>query len=119
MTFRIVWSDAEIQWLLTSPEGPVGELIGELSEKAAAVARGAVHVRPGTAKSATTGHGSNARPPGFTKADIRVHGPVRGAYGMYGGVNAAADPTIFLELPARQMDRRYPFLTVGLDSLDL
>jgi hypothetical protein len=49
-----------------------------------------------------------------------VHGPVTGSRGgLYGGVNAEADPTIFLEKPAEQMDRKYPFLTTGLDSLEV
>jgi hypothetical protein len=113
------WRDAQLEELLNSPEGPVGQLIAELSAQAATVARATVPVRdPATRnRHRRTGRGSNARPPGFTKAGIHVHGPVRGIYNVYGGVNAPADPSIFLEYPARQMTRGYPFLTAGLDSL--
>jgi hypothetical protein len=103
--------------MLNDPDGMVGHMQLELSEQAADVARGAVHVRPGTPRS-RAGRNSTARPPGFTKADIRVHMDI-GEWGLYGGVNAAADPTVYLEDPARQMYRPYPFLTTGLDSLEL
>ena len=110
----VIWDDAAIQDLLNSPDGPVGQLIAELSERAATVARNTVRVRTTRA-----GRHSTARPPGFTRAGIRVHGPVIGSGGgLYGGVNAPADPTIFLEQPAEQMHRAYPFLTTGLESLE-
>ena len=120
MTVYLSWDDTAIEDLFNDPAGPLGQLIGELSQRAAAVARATVHVRavPGTRR-IRAGRNSTARPPGFTRADIRVHGPVRGQYGLYGGVNAAADPTIFLEHPAIQMTRGYPFLTTGLDSLEI
>lgn len=106
--------DAAIEALLHDPAGPVGQLIFELSTQAADVARAVVRVR----RSRTWSARSNARPPGFTKAGIRVHGPVIGTHGgMYGGVNAPADPSLFLELPAEQMSHKFPFLTTGLDSI--
>lgn len=112
---EIVWDEAALADLLNSPDGPVGELIAELSARAAVVARATVPVRRSRA-----GRNSTARPPGFTKAGITVHGPVTGSRGgLYGGVNAPADPSIFLETPADQMNRKYPFLTAGLDSLEL
>lgn len=117
-TPRIDLDDAAITALLTDPAGPVGELIAELSGQAAAVARIVVHVRPGTPRSGAWSARSTARPPGFTRASIRVHGPVIGSGGgLYGGVNAAADPAVFLEYPAEQMYESYPFLTTALDSL--
>jgi hypothetical protein len=109
---RIVWDDKAVYDLLNSADGPVGELILELSERAAAVAKSVVRVR-------TQRGGSTARPPGFTKASIKVHFPAWGSLGLlYGGVNASADPTIFLEYPASQMTQSYPFLTMGLFSLE-
>jgi hypothetical protein len=115
----IRWHEAAIQEELNSVDGPVGRLIAELSAEAARIARSVVRVRnvPGDRRH-RAGRTSNARPPGFLKADIRVHGPVRGSLGgLYGGVNAAADPSIFLEYPASQMDRKYPFLTTALDTI--
>lgn len=115
----VEWDEAALDDLLDSIEGPVGQLISELSLRATIVATSVVHVRPGTPASATTGRTSNARPPGYTRARIRPHvarGAVTGQ--LFGGVNAPADPSIFLELPASQMSRPFPFLTVGLYSLE-
>jgi hypothetical protein len=117
---HIDWDHAAIDDLLNSVDGPVGQMVAELSAQAAAVARTVVPVRDGSVRDRRrrAGRTSNARPPGFTKASIHVHGPLRGSLGgVYGGVNAAADPTVFLEYPAEQMDRSYPFLTTGLESL--
>ena len=117
----LVFNDAAINGMLTDPDGPVGQLVAELSERGVQVARSVVRVRdvPGTRRT-RAGRNSTARPPGFTKASIHVHGPVRGSRGgLYGGGNSAADPTIFLEDPASQMSRRYPFMTTGLDSLEI
>jgi hypothetical protein len=115
---RIEWDEAALEDLLDSMDGPVGKFIWELSVRAAAIAAEAVHVRPGTPASATTGRTSNARPPGYTKARIRPH-LARGAMTgkLYGGINAPADPAIFLEMPADQMHKTYPFLTTGVYSL--
>ena len=119
MTVRIDWDEDALEELLNSWDGPVGQLIDELSARAAIVAAEAVHVRPGTASSRTTGRTSNARPPGFTKSRTRPHRGRGARTGkIYGGVNAPADPAIFLEDPARQMGRPYPFLTTGLLSLE-
>jgi hypothetical protein len=109
--------------LLNDPAGPVGLLIAELDERAAAVARGAVHVFPGTPRSTlwnpATSTARHAMPPGFTKGSIHTHGPVVGSHGgMYGGVNAEAFPGVFLEYPSSQMYDKYPFLTTGLESLE-
>lgn len=120
MSHVLHWRDAALDDLLYSPDGPVGRLIAELSEQVATVARSVVHVRTldPLDRRRRAGHGSSAAPVGWTKAGIRVHGPVRGTRGgMYGGVNAPADPAIFLEYPASQMEEKYPFLTTGLDSL--
>lgn len=117
----IDWNERALDDLLNSAHGPVGMLISELSLRASLVATSVVHVRPGTPSSATTGLTSNARPPGFTKARIRPHlGYGKSTGKIYGGVNAPADPSIFLEMPAIQIARlghEFPFLTTGLWSL--
>jgi hypothetical protein len=123
---RVDINDAALYDLLNSPDGPVGLLLAELSERVAFTARRIVHVRPGTPSSATTGRTSNARPPGFTRARIRPHlgwGATTGK--IFGGANSVADPTIFLEKPAIQIllkpdgEHRFPFLTTALDELTL
>ena len=115
---------AAVDDLLHDPAGPVGTLINELSEQAATTARGVVHVLPGTPRSGFWGPESTAvRPPGTTKASIRLHAARRGSRGgMYGGVNVIMIPAVFLEHEPRgssQMYDRYPFMTTGLESLVL
>jgi hypothetical protein len=114
---------AAVDDLVTDPDGIVGDLIFELSARAAIVARGAAHVYPGTPKSTIwnplTSTARFAMPPGHTRGSIHTHGPYRGTRGgMYGGVNVNVFPTVFLEFPAWQMYDRYPFMTTGLESLE-
>lgn len=112
------WNDAALADLLNSVQGPVGMFIHELSVQATAVAIAVVHVRPGTASSATTGLTSDARAPGFTKSRIRPQIGYNKRGRLYGGVRAPADPAIFLEKPAEQEHQKYPFLTSALWSLE-
>jgi hypothetical protein len=105
----IDWDDGAIEELLNSVDGPVGQMVQELSEQVATVARNTVHIRTGPG-------GSTANPPGFTRASITAHLGY-GSSGIFGGANAAADPAIFLEYPADQMKESYPFLTTGLWSI--
>lgn len=100
--------------LVNSETGPVGDLMRDLSERAAAIARAKVRVRSGGTRSMQ----SDARPPGFTRASIRTAVNRAGSGLLYGGIGAAEDPSVFLEEPAEQMDRTYPFLTTGVYSLE-
>jgi hypothetical protein len=114
------WDDAAFEEILNAPGGLVANFIWELSVEAAAVATAVVHVLPGTPRSGFWGPRSTAvRPPGYTRARIRPHLAWGARTGhVYGGVNAPADPSIFLEFPAEQMYDVYPFLTTGLWSLE-
>lgn len=119
MSFLFRLRPGAAEELLNDPAGPVGQLVADLSEQAAQIARASVQVRrvPGTRRTRAGRH-STARPPGYTRASIVVHGPVVGSLGgLYGGVNAAGNPGIFLEYPAEQMTRKYPFLTTALDAI--
>lgn len=115
----IRWSQAAIDDLMKSADSPVARLLMELSEQVAAVARAVVPVRnPAKGSRGRAGRNSTAHVPGYTKALIRPHlgrGSITGS--LYGGANAPGSPGIFLEYPAEQMTRKYPFLTTGLDSL--
>lgn len=115
----IEWDDRALDDLLNSMDGPVGMLISELSLRAALVATTVVHVLPGTPRSGYWNSRSTAvRPPGYTKSRIRPHLAYGSRTGhLYGGVNAPAAPSIWLEMPAEQMYETYPFLTTGLWSL--
>lgn len=105
--------EAAVFALVNDEDGPVGQFITELAGQAALVARAVVPVRT----EPTWSDRSNARPPGFTKAAIRVaRGHVNGHF--WASANAPADPALFLEDPAEQLHRKYPFLTTGLWSLE-
>lgn len=113
------WNEDAFEEILNAPGGLVANFIWELSLEAAGVATAVVHVRPGTPASATTGPRSNAYSPGYTKARIRPHLAWGSRTGkVYGGVNAPYTPSTWLETPAEQYHREYPFLTTGLWSLE-
>ena len=102
--------------LLNSMDGPVGRLLDDLSQQVVAVARRTVRVRHGN----TWSPRSDARPEGFTLANIEETLHYDGAGRLWGGAGAPEDPALFLEEPAEQIrteGHRYPFLTTGLDSL--
>lgn len=116
---EVVISQEEVDALMRDIDGPVGDLMRDLSKQIADVAREKVRVRiPGTQR---TGHSSSAKPPGYTKANItstvghsKLHGGI-----VFGGAEAPGNPGIFLEAPAEQMHDKYPFLTTGLWSVSL
>jgi hypothetical protein len=113
------WDQAALDDVLKSADGPVGRMLIELSDQVAQVARNVVPVRnPARGSRGRAGRNSTAHAPGYTKALIRPHlgrGTLTG--NLYGGANAPGSPGIFLEYPAEQMTRQFPFLTTGLDSL--
>lgn len=114
-------SDAAVDDLLKSWDGPVGRMITELSDEITTVAKSAVRVRDPKSKAGRAGPKSTAHPPGYTKALTRRHlGRGSRTGNIYGGANAPGSPGIFLEYPAIQIAlnaHRYPFLTSGLDAI--
>lgn len=106
--------DKAIFALLNDEDDMVGRFIQELAGQAAATARAVVPVRT----TPTWGLHSNARPPGFTKAAIRTERGHTGTGHFWASANAPEDPAVFLEEPAEQLHRKYPFLTTGLWSLE-
>ena len=118
--FEIHLNDAAIYDMLNGADGPVAKLLDEISERAAAVARATVPVRrPHVGSSRRARHGlSTSFPPGYTL--VSIHANVHWYQGLiYGGVAAVEEPTIFLEYPAEQMHRKYPFLSTAFDSLEI
>jgi len=111
-------SQEKVDELMRDIEGPVGDLMRNLSRQMAETARIKVHVRvPGTQR---TGRTSSARSPGYTRAHItstvghsKLHGGI-----VFGGAEAPGNPGIFLEAPAEQMHHKYPFLTTGLWAVE-
>ena len=110
--------------MLNDPDGPVGSVIEELSNKATDIARAAAPVMErrnfsmwGAAFDPVYQYG----PPGKTKGSIRVHFPAFNNRGqLYGGVNAPYGPTLFLERPARQIhSAQYMFMSAALLGVEL
>jgi hypothetical protein len=106
-------SEAAVQALLDDEHGMVGRFLQDLADQMATVARATVPVRT----TPTWSSRSNARPPGFTKAAIRTRMGHHPSGALWASANAPADPALFLEEPAEQLHRKYPFLTTGLWSL--
>jgi hypothetical protein len=112
--YGVYFNDAAIDELLNGDDGPVWQLVNELSEQAARTARALVPIRPiGSTWSAR----STAQPRGFTLASIRAKMGYNDHGRIWGGVNAAELPTIWLEYP-RVDRRRQPFLTEAVWSLE-
>jgi hypothetical protein len=120
-------NDSTIAVFLDDPDGPVGQMLEEMSEHGAALARIFAPVRldnvwneetSSGALNAATAPGGKPKPPGYLKARIRGKHGVSRAGQLYGSVNAPADPAIFLEYPAVQLNgHKHPFLTTALWSI--
>jgi hypothetical protein len=117
--------DTQLEWLLNDPAGPVGEVIGELSDKAADIARAACPVvkpenysRWGKLFSEEHQYG----PPGATKKSIEASFPRFNGLGeLYGGVNVNLGPTYYLQNGGGRHGhaRRVPFMSEALDTVEL
>lgn len=95
-------------------DGPVGDLMRDVARQIAEVAYEKARVRvPGRQR---TGRTSNARAPGYLKSNITWtvgHSKLHDGL-LFGGAESPGNPGIFLEAPAEQLYRPYPFLTTGL-----
>lgn len=119
--YNIHWDEEALEDMLNTPEGPVGQLLQELSMKAALIAKAAAPTQSPRTFSWGKKNSSSYMPwsGGYTKARIvPAMGYTKGGT-LFGGVNAPYGPTLFLERPARQMHRTYPFLTTGLYSISV
>lgn len=117
MPDEVVIDPLAFEALLKDPAGPVGQFLAEAANQITDVARAEAPVMKG--KNYWTEKSNAVRPPGTTKASVHSHGPALDTAGdLYSGANAVANPTIFLEKPARQLKREYPFLTSSLWSVE-
>lgn len=113
----------QLEALLNSPGGPVGQLVFELSVQASGTARALAPVM----KQRNYSHfGSyfdpryQYGPPGETRRSVHWSGWRYNARGqLYSGVNVNYGPTLFLERPARQVRPVFMFMTEALDSVHL
>lgn len=121
-----------IDWLVNSPDGPVGVVIEELSVKAAAIARAAAPVIVGGRHwpPSNLSHWGKAfdpryqygNRPGSTKASVRPSGFRFNALGqMYSGVNVNYGPTLFLQEGGGRYGHAalHPFMSVAIDTVEL
>lgn len=111
----VVWNDAELEWLAHSPEGPVGQFLAEKAVEMAALVMTLAPVQQ--VKNWSWGRNSSSYMPrslGYLKGSVTPHlGATRSGM-LFGGVNAAYGPTLFLEKPADQMHHVYPFMSTAL-----
>ena len=112
--YGVDWNETALADLLDGMDGPVWQLVNELSIEAAAIARTLVPIRRGGDVWSSR---STAAAIGYTLSTITAHMGYNNEGHIYGGVNAAAIPTIFLEYP-RVSRRRQPFLTDSLWALE-
>lgn len=116
MVNRFDMDETAVTEVLEDPEGLVGRELTRLAEAMQHVAEAKAPVRTGNTWSSK----SNARPPGFLKEHVRTHhADIDHNGSLFSGVDAPADPTIFLEKPARQMHEAHPFLTTALWTSEL
>jgi|HubBroStandDraft_1064217.scaffolds.fasta_scaffold647582_1 hypothetical protein len=108
---------AALDELLNTPDGPVGVVIDELSEKAALIAKAAAPVMRRAKWSLEYQYG----PPGVTKGSVHKSGFRFNKLGqMYSGVNVLYGPTLFLQRPARQIHSEdYMFMSEALTGVEL
>lgn len=118
---HIDWDNASLEWLLNSPDGPVGQMLEELGMKATEVAKVAAPIQK--PQNWSWGRNSTSYQPrsfGYLKDSVNYHmGYTKMGHQLFSGVNAAYGPTLFLEKPARQQHRSYPFLTEALWSVNI
>ena len=124
MTVEVHLDPVALDELLNSPGGPVGELIYDLSVKAAGVAKATAPTMGQRNYSHWGGYFDPVRqygPPGETRKSVRWSGfRFNGAGQLYSGVNVNYGPTLFLQRPARQVRPVvFAFMSRALDSVEL
>lgn len=124
MEEQVVINQEAIDEILRDKEGPVGDLMRELADQMAVIARSKARVlNPkntwGPRSSAYRTDDGSVKSPGYLKRNITtiVGNSVSNDGYVFGGVNAPGNPAFFLEAPAEQMHDKYPFLSTALDSL--
>jgi hypothetical protein len=113
------WDETDLEDVLNSPDGLVGKYLEEKSEAMYQVALGAAPVQKPA--NFSWGKRSDSYMPdsmGFLKSNIRPHVGYTTKGTLFAGVNAPYGPTLFLEKPARQLHRAYPFLSLALYSVN-
>jgi hypothetical protein len=111
----IRWDDAELEWLTHSLDGPVGRFLAEKSAEAAAIAVSLAPVQK--TRNWSWGKNSSSYMPrslGYLKGSVTPHMGYTRSGMLFGGVNAAYGPALWMERPADQMHSVHPFLSTAL-----
>lgn len=120
----VVLDPVALEWLLNSPDGPVGVMTLELGAQATAAAKALAPTMKRRNQS-QWGKVYDPRyqygPAGMTKSSVHLHGPAYNRFGeIYASANAAYGPTLFLERPAEQIhSAAYKFLSGALDTVTI
>lgn len=123
---NVTISQQAVDELMRDEEGPVGDLMRQIADQIAAVARvkapilNARNVRSLRSTALRSADGT-IKLPGYTKRNITTtvgHAVTHDDY-LFAGANAPGDPGIFLEAPAEQMHEKHPFLTTGLWAVNI
>jgi hypothetical protein len=121
--FGVVWNDEELEWLLNSLEGPVGQLMVDLSEKTTAAAIAGAPVQTPRTFSWGKKHSTSYMPwsGGYAKSGTYAKAGYSNAGKLYGGTNSPLFPTYFLERQCRwpHPHELHPFLTNSLLAIEL
>lgn len=117
-------SQEAIDELMRDAEGPVGDLMRDLSEQMAQVAREKAPIlKPKNIRSyrssALRTEDGTIKMPGYLKRNITStvgHSKLHDGY-VFAGANAPGNPDLFLEIPAEQMHEQTDILQAGLWSV--
>lgn len=121
----VIFDNAEMEDMLQSPDGLVGVYINGLAVQMGYAARAQAPAKSPEneswmpAKSTSYPSAKWPVPAGGLKSSIKSVFGYNKAGQMYGGVNAAYGPTLFLSRPARQIHRQYAFMTDALYEVAL
>ena len=111
----VKWDEANWEWMVHSMDGPVGKFLEAKSLEMAAIAKVAAPIQQ--RRNWSWGKRSSSYMPrslGYLKGSVTPHMGWTRSGELFGGVNAAYGPTLFLEQPADQLHHAYPFLSTAL-----
>lgn len=116
--------DGELEWLLNSPDGPVGQVITELSLKATSTAKSAAPLQKPEHHSWSFAKSTSYMPWAtlYLRVNVRWSGYRYNSLGqLYSGVNAPYGPTQFLQNGGGRHGHavRVRFMTAALNGLAL
>lgn len=116
--------DGEVEWLLNSPDGPVGRVVTELAQKATATAKAGAPLQKQAHHSWSFAKSTSYMPWStlYLKVNVRWSGYRYNSAGqLYSGVNAPFGPVMFLQNGGGRYGHaeKARFMSAALDGLVL